>query len=690
MRLVEFQETQDIRGVLFPKQPTYRQFVITGPPGAGKSTLITRIHGWPEEGYVDLTLKGWWKASQLTFRPREVHLGLPVAGVSEAQTVFDDAWSEGEGALALELDRIHIPPEPKWIFSPDWRRRYVFEFLLPDPEVLFERRRERARQGTHEVDAELSLEVVRNQVEVFTAVAEHLHRAGLQVYVRRDIDSPPLGFVDDAEGDGATAPTFPEPAAVPKLVARLEQLFLSGDTVPQLKLDDEAVGLREAGRVAHGVGPLRLVLGDAPFHLVPDQPVGRNGSSRDWLLFAEETPAPTLRPFLRIAQGESVVIGRDNEDVQLLFDLPKSIARRHLKIRSRRRGLILEPLDPEGETGLSLLSQERLLDFACCRLQNLAWLNDIFGGPFTHLPAERARDRLEEAMEVLADEPFRMPGTEGRPGSILDLPDDMEPILIGDLHGQVDNLITVLCQDRLLAAIDEGRACLILLGDAFHREEDGFLHDMESSVVMLDLLLGLKARFPRSFFYLRGNHDSFHEDIAKGGVPQGVLFRKHLRDLRGKEYVKRVGDFFEALPFIARNPRFIACHAGPVGSEVPMEMLNNVHDYPGLMHELVTTRLRGPNRPAGYRKRDVRAFRRSLDVDRHTPFIVGHTPLAMGETSWSHVNDIRHHHIVHSGAPDRFSVFARVRGAMVALEYSAESFEEFLQELLPNENGDDQ
>ena len=103
MKLIPFDETQNIRGVAFPRQPTFRQFIITGPPGAGKSTLISRIRGWPQEGYIDLTQPGWWKARQLTFRPREVHLGFPVKGVDQAQTVFDDAWNEGGGLL--ELDR---------------------------------------------------------------------------------------------------------------------------------------------------------------------------------------------------------------------------------------------------------------------------------------------------------------------------------------------------------------------------------------------------------------------------------------------------------------------------------------------------------------------------------------------------------------------------------------------------------
>ena len=489
----------------------------------------------------------------------------------------------------------------------------------------------------------------------------------------------------------ATEPDAPSEESGGGFFSRLKSLFSKGDTVPLVSIGDQPHDLRSTVRLDPDSGPLCLELGKMRFHLLPDRPFGQDPSPPyDWLLYTEDRGKGPMWPFLRIAGGESVVIGRENEEAEILFDLHKSMAGRHLKIRNRRRGLIFEPLDTEKVTRLSLLHDEASLDLACGRLQNLAVVSEIFGGPFEHLPAEDANALLGETMAVLAREPYRMESSGTHLGAILDLPNKLNPVLVGDLHGQVDNLITVLCRDSLIEAMERDEACLILLGDAFHREEDDRLEDMESSVVMLDLIMRLKVRFPKNFFYLRGNHDSFSEDIGKGGVPQGVLFRKHLKDLRGKDYAKCVNDWFEALPFIVRNQHYIACHAGPVGAEVTLEMLNNVHDYPGLKYELVSTRLRGPNRPAGYRKRDVRAFRRILDVDRHCPFIVGHTPLTTDDSSWMHVSDIRYHHIVHSGDPHRFSVFTRTGEGMVALEYTSESYEEFLHELSAKDDDDDE
>ena len=58
-------DIQIIKGVVFPAHITFRQLLISGPPGSGKSTLVGMLGGWPEEGYVDLSSKKWWTAQCL-------------------------------------------------------------------------------------------------------------------------------------------------------------------------------------------------------------------------------------------------------------------------------------------------------------------------------------------------------------------------------------------------------------------------------------------------------------------------------------------------------------------------------------------------------------------------------------------------------------------------------------------------
>lgn len=197
MQLVSADSYQDIKGVPFADNIKFRQCLIVGPPGAGKSTLVNRIGGWPEEGYIDLAIKGWWSSQSLTMRPREVHFGLPFAGQEHSLAVFDDELVKAEPCLTLDTDRIRLPPTKKHFLSVDWRARFVFEFLMPDPADLYVRRVARAEAGTHAVDQGLKLSTVTRQIEIYERVALHFHRNGIAVYLRRDIDDPPLRIVDE-------------------------------------------------------------------------------------------------------------------------------------------------------------------------------------------------------------------------------------------------------------------------------------------------------------------------------------------------------------------------------------------------------------------------------------------------------------------------------------------------------------
>jgi len=199
LRTTQIEEVVLVRDTPVPARVRFRQILVTGVPGSGKGTLVSRIGGWPEEGVIDLGRDGWWKSQMLTLRPREVHLLLPVAGRDESLAVTDAEWLAELPATALE--RIRIPPPKRGWFSTDWRGRFAFDFQLPPPETIFEARQRRQRAGTHPVDRDVTLEQVRSQLDAYREVALHLHREGITVYVREDFLGMPRSIVQDTRGD---------------------------------------------------------------------------------------------------------------------------------------------------------------------------------------------------------------------------------------------------------------------------------------------------------------------------------------------------------------------------------------------------------------------------------------------------------------------------------------------------------
>ncbi|HNM64395.1 MAG TPA: metallophosphoesterase, partial [Accumulibacter sp.] len=228
---------------------------------------------------------------------------------------------------------------------------------------------------------------------------------------------------------------------------------------------------------------------------------------------------------------------------------------------------------------------------------------------------------------------------------------------------------------------EEGCAALVILGDAVHCELDGQLAEMESSMVLMDLILRLKLCFPSQVFYLRGNHDSFSEDLAKDGIPQGLLWAKELSLKRGPSYLKAMQEFYDLLPYVVVSPDFIACHAAPPTSKVTRQMLIEIHQNPSLISELTSNRLRRPNRPLGYSGRNVAKFRHSLHLDPATPLIVGHTPIDNEATVWLNVDGIENHHVLFSACPDTVGVFARVGGRMIPLIYPVDALSSMINAL---------
>lgn len=193
MKTVEVENLEMIKGVPFPAGDRFREIIITGPPGSGKTSLVTKLGGWSEEGYLDLARKNWWRSRILTFRPREVHMGFPFKGHTDSHAVFDPEWLASPADI--DFERVLIPPEGKGLLATDWRGKFVFDFQLPDPELIYSLRKKRILDGTHKIDRDISLEQVQRQFAVFADLAVHFHRNGMRVHIRNSFEGNPRRIV---------------------------------------------------------------------------------------------------------------------------------------------------------------------------------------------------------------------------------------------------------------------------------------------------------------------------------------------------------------------------------------------------------------------------------------------------------------------------------------------------------------
>lgn len=278
---------------------------------------------------------------------------------------------------------------------------------------------------------------------------------------------------------------------------------------------------------------------------------------------------------------------------------------------------------------------------------------------------------VERAIAVSAQWPGRLTDDEGAPGGLIELPSEVRPIVIGDLHSNLEHLVAIIDHDHNRKDFEAGEACLIIIGDAVHDDRTGHMKDMGTSVAILDYIIRLIVDHPNTVYYIRGNHDTFDPRLRKSGIAQGVEFRDALVESKGEDYAAAVGRFFESLPVFIIGEGFIITHAGPPRGGLVREEIINIRRYPEKYHQLMWTRVNefhGNPSPKEYGEKDLRLVIDQLGLPPQTHFIVGHNPLwTDGNTIgvWLDVIGIKNHHIIYSGSGSRAPYFTLEDGKLV-------------------------
>ena len=442
-------------------------------------------------------------------------------------------------------------------------------------------------------------------------------------------------------------------------------------------------------------------------HLQPDilpetEKSGSNPWPSYWVVDMERI-SQGLGGFMRLEPKQDIVLGRYSPEQSGMFDYSTQVGHRHLSIVHLGEFLQLTDLGSEGGSCVRILTTtEQCL--ATVRQSQLQKLSELFfqftsadtpphapdEAPFHRritqpLPSDEAMERLLQAHHVirtafLSSVPCSfadLSPTEGEtvdesildPPTLVHLSADTIPIVVGDLHAKVDNLLTLLTTGNVITSLEEGIATLVFLGDAVHPDEDKQLTEMEGSMLMMDLILTLMVRFPGRVVYLRGNHDGFSEDIYKGNICQGQCWSRALIQTRGKDYRAAMKAFYRDLPYVVVHPRLLATHAAPPVAKVTREMLTAMRDnHPQLIHQLTWNRMHQSTRPGGYREKDIQNFRQLFDLPKDTSFVVGHTPMDHKNTAWFNAGGMANHHVLYSGLLERVGWMISFPNVLVHLE----------------------
>ncbi|UCB55917.1 MAG: metallophosphoesterase [Thiotrichales bacterium] len=430
-----------------------------------------------------------------------------------------------------------------------------------------------------------------------------------------------------------------------------------------------------------GYPQFRIEMGKQVLHLCPDPAVACQDADApcDFILFDPDRYFSGISHCQRVSPGNTLAIDSDIEYQDYVFSFPREAFRRQFSVSHAGDALIFK--DPISELGtyVSLIDDAPdNLTVTGRRRTALRRIVEIFGGPLQLLSVQKATEALGRVNELLRHETGRHKDSLENPGSLLELPGHITPVLVGDLHARIDNLLRILSENGVMDSLEKGTAALVFLGDAVHSEEPERLEEMDSSLLIMDLIFMLKIRYPEQVFFIVGNHDSFQHEVMKRGIPQGLLWKRHVIAARGEAYKEQLELFYQQSPLLVLSPDFVACHAGPARRKISRQMLVDAHQFPDIVHDLTWGRIRTPAFPGGYSAGDVRQFRKGLEVGNEMPFIVGHHPYTRDDTLWINAGRINQHHIVISARSDRVGIFTRIDGAMVPQVFPAEPLTDWL------------
>jgi hypothetical protein len=203
-------------------------------------------------------------------------------------------------------------------------------------------------------------------------------------------------------------------------------------------------------RIAFQGMPFVVEMGKQTLHICPDLAVDKDARKppHDFIVFDPKLYYTGIAQTLRLAPEEKLAIDHREESQKHVFSRPRHAFRRHLQITHKGDALIFR--DPISELGtyVSVLPEEQDKSrFEMHRLRNVESIIRLFGGPIEPLSPADALDTLKRVNQLLQEDPYRRMDSFGNAGGVVELPGHVTPIIVGDLHAQLNNLLKILSEN---------------------------------------------------------------------------------------------------------------------------------------------------------------------------------------------------------------------------------------------------
>ena len=198
-------------------------------------------------------------------------------------------------------------------------------------------------------------------------------------------------------------------------------------------------------------------MGKQTLYLCPDPGVAgyEQGPPYDFILFDPERYFSGISHYQRLSPGDTLVIDHKIEYQEQMFSFPREAFRRQLSISNSGDSLVFK--DPISELGTFVSLIDDTLETSSItdrRKTALRRILEIFGGSLESLPADKATETLVQVNELLRHESGRHKDSLGYLGCLLELAEHITPIIVGDLHAQIDNLLTILSENAFMDSLE--------------------------------------------------------------------------------------------------------------------------------------------------------------------------------------------------------------------------------------------